>query len=183
VDADRLAHEVLDSPAAKQAVVEWLGEEALLENGKVDRQRVAGAAFGTEENLRRLEKIIHPEVLRRVEDEVRRHRRGDRGRGMLVLDVPLLASLPLRGECDALVFVDAEADARRRRAEERGLDAGEIARRESFQPSVEEKRRMADFVIHNSGSMEETREQVKACHARLNEWAAAKAKPRAAGER
>jgi dephospho-CoA kinase len=182
VDADRLAHEVLDSPSARQAVQEWLGEEVLLEDGKVDRQRVARAAFRTEENLKRLEKIIHPEVLRRVEVEIRRHRERARGQGLLVLDVPLLASLPLRGECDALVFVDAKAEVRHRRAVERGLDVGEIARREGFQASLEEKRRMADFVMDNSGSLEETREQVKACHARLNELAATRARPSATKE-
>jgi dephospho-CoA kinase len=171
VDADRLAHQVLDSPSARRAVLEWLGEEVLLEDGNLDRRRVARAVFSSKENLKRLEEIIHPEVLRRVEEEIRRHREDARGREMLVLDVPLLASLPLREECDALVYVEARAELRHRRAEGRGLDAQEVRRRESFQASLEVKKRMADFVIENSGSLEETREQVRACHGRLIEGA------------
>lgn len=165
VDADALAHEVLETPPVKAALVSWLGPRALRDDGSVDRALVARTAFSSPRDLEKLEALVHPEVLRAVERRVAEHRA--RGGGLLVLDAPLLLETPLGRACDRFVFVDAPLEVRRRRVSARGWAPGELEERERFQRSVEEKRRLAHFVIDNSGDLEATRAQVKECRARL----------------
>lgn len=161
VDADAIAHEVLRSPEVVALVRERFGEDALDEAGLPDRDRLARRVFareGGEEARRTLEGWIHPRVRARILEAL-----GEaRGAGVprIVLDVPLLLENEARhglvGECDVLVFVETGADERDRRARStRGWAAGELARRESAQIPLDEKRRRADYVVHNNGSLED----------------------------
>ena len=184
IDADKLAHEILESPAVRGELVSWLGAAVLDGDGRVDRKAVGKQVFTDPEKLERLEALVHPgvrkEIARKVE-EFRRDRRPDGpdgtddtawAGGLLVLDVPLLASTPLRDECDALVFVEASLDVRRERVKStRGWPAGELEKRERHQMPVEEKRRLADFVIDNSQEESETLREVEACLGELRKWA------------
>jgi dephospho-CoA kinase len=165
VDADRLAHEVLRTPEGRSRVVSRFGREVLGPDGELDRKRLAAVVFADRRSLEDLNAIIHPAVLEEILARVRSHRAGARrgagsASGLLVLDVPLLSESPLRNDCDALVFVDAEREVRQERLRVRGWDSGELERRESFQAPLEEKSRMAGFRIDNSGSLEETRAAV-----------------------
>jgi len=165
VDADRLAHEVLRTPEGRSRVVSRFGREVLGSDGELDRKRLAAVVFADRRSLEDLNAIIHPAVLAEILARVRSHRAGARrgsgsASGLLVLDVPLLSESPLRNDCDALVFVDAEREVRQERLRARGWDSGELERRESFQAPLEEKSRMAGFRIDNSGSLEETRAAV-----------------------
>lgn len=167
IDADRLAHEVLETPRARKALVEWLGPEALQGNGQVNRKHVARRVFSVPSELERLEKIVHPEVIRRVEERVKEHEQRKKEGDLLVLDVPLLLASPLKRLCHSLVFVDARDEVRRARVEAKGWEPGELEERESFQTTVEEKKRAADHFIDNSGPLEETRRQVEGLFRRL----------------
>jgi dephospho-CoA kinase len=166
LDADRMAHEVIETPAARDSLLRWLGEAILGPDGRVDRAAVARRVFGDEAALRRLEAIVHPEVLRRIEERVEAYERADAA-GTLVLDVPLLPLLPLKDRCDHLVYVDAPFSVRLRRVAARGWDSGDLRKRESFQPSDEEKRRLADFVIVNSGDLADTRARVTELYGKM----------------
>lgn len=168
IDADRVAHQVLREPAARDAIREAFGSGVFGADGEVDRQAVARLVFSDRRKLETLESILHPEVRRRITDRVEafRARQGSERR-VLVLDVPLLAESPLRELCDEIVFVDAPDDERRRRVEARGWSADELERREAHQPSIEKKRRLADVTIENSGSLEDLRLQVESLYRRL----------------
>lgn len=161
LDADQLAHEVLETPEARSAVARWLGEHVVGPDGRVDRGAVARTVFSDPLALGRLESIVHPEVLRRIDERVTAHERGEDDCEMLVLDVPLLPRLPLKDRCDFLVFVEAPLPEREERVAARGWPAGEIERRESFQPSNSQKKRIADFVVENRTDLAETSGQVR----------------------
>ena len=79
---------------------------------------------------------------------------------ILVLDVSLLASSPLREQCDEIVFVDADRATRLERCRERGWSPEEMDRRDTHQASLDDKRALASRVITNSGPLDETRRQV-----------------------
>ncbi len=177
-DADALAHEVLETKAAKEALVSWLGERVLRSDGTVDREFLARTAFADRAALKRLEALVHPEVIRMAERRIAEHRarpRGGKGpelpgretEALLVLDVPLLLETRLQEACDRFVFVDAPIELRRQRVSARGWAPGELEERERFQRSVEEKRERAHFVIDNSGDLEATRAQVRRCREEL----------------
>ncbi len=156
VDADRLAHEVLRGAEARRRVAVRFGAEVLGPGGEVDRRRLAERVFGDRKALEDLEAIVHPPVVEAIRERIELHRKAaERPRpDLLVLDVPLLAESPLRGECDALVFVDASLAERDSRTAPRGWAPGDLDRREKNQLSIEEKRRLARWVLDNSGPID-----------------------------
>jgi len=157
LDADRLAHEVLDEPETRSWLRERLGPAVLGPDGRVDRAAIARAVFAPQgEELRReLEGFTHPRVRARIMARLGEARAA--GVEPIVLDVPLLlendAQHGLARLCDALVFVDVPDEERERRVRrDRGWPAGERARRESAQLPLAEKRRRAQHVLPNHGS-------------------------------
>lgn len=157
VAADALAHEVLAQDEVAALVGEHFGPEALGPDGRPDRATLARVVFADPERRRILEGWIHPRVratIRARLDEARL-----RGVPVVVLDVPLLlendSESRLASECDALVFVDAPAAERDRRAvRDRGWSPGDVARRERAQLPLEAKRARADHVLANDGTTE-----------------------------
>jgi dephospho-CoA kinase len=81
---------------------------------------------------------------------------------VVVIDAPLLLETGTDRLCDVLVYVDAPRSHRLERVRRtRGWTAGELARRESAQWPLEKKKRRADYVIRNTGSVARTRRQVR----------------------
>ncbi len=173
INADAIAHEVLNSPSVRSQVVEWLGPGALEADGSVDRRQVAERVFSDRGALAHLESLVHPEVRRRIAARIESFRQAASSSDLLVLDIPLLARTPFPRDCDSIVFVETSSAERVRRAKEsRGWDEAELKRRETMQAPIAETRRLADFVIDNSGDRETTREQAKRYMAHLASAAA-----------
>lgn len=171
VDADVLAREVVEpgTPGFSEVVVAF-GPGVVTPDGSLDRRRLAGIVFADTEARRRLEAIVHPRVRARMAEEVARLR--DRlGRdALVVLDIPLLLETGARRAYDLagviVVWADRETQIRRLRERE-GLSREEIEQRLAAQIPLDEKRAIADWVIDNSGSLDETRPQARAVVERL----------------
>lgn len=159
LDADRTAKECLQDPAVLTEIRQVFGKEVFLPEGGVDRRRLADRAFSDPEALARLNTILHPRVRARIREALQNPgKEGD----VVVLDVPLLVGSELARLCDKVVAVRAPARLRLERvARDRGWDAQELARRESFQPSQAEKEAAADFIIENDGSLESLERKVR----------------------
>jgi len=170
LDADRMAHEELESPAGRQRLVERYGSSVLTPAGAIDREFLARHAFSKAGERRWLEGWIHPAVRVRIGAQLSAAR--DRGVACVVLDVPLLlendAQHHLVAACNALVFVDASAEVREHRARQsRGWPPGELARREAAQLDLDEKRARADHVVTNEGpreALDEVVRRIRAAH-------------------
>lgn len=153
VDADELAREAVEPGGAALAAIreEW-GDEVLDEEGRLDREEMRRRVFGDADARRRLEEIVHPEV-RRLRDERMTEAR-EAGADVVVSEVPLLLEKEMEEEFDVVVVVDAPRSVRRRRvAEERGVDAETFGAIEAAQWPADRKRRAADRVIDNGGSL------------------------------
>lgn len=156
VDADAIAREVLDGADVHAALAARFGPAVAPPGRPVDRVELGRIVFADADARRALESLTHPRVRARVRallDEARA-----RGAPRIVLDVPLLlendAQHGLVSECDVLVYVDADADAREARARgSRGWAPGEVARREATQMPLETKRARAHHVLVNSGDL------------------------------
>lgn len=156
VDADRIAHGVLEDPAVRRTLVAWWGP-AILRRGRVDRAEVARRAFGSAEATAKLNALTHPRIRRELKREIARARRLG---GVVIVEAALLLETGSDAGCDVLVFVDAPAAVRRRRAASRGWTAAEWRRREDAQWPLPRKRARADYVIDNGGSRAAARKQV-----------------------
>jgi dephospho-CoA kinase len=161
LNADEINHEVLQEPAIVREVVANWGEEVLNERGELDRRELADKVFGDEREVKKLEGILHPEVLKRImaaiaEEEARG------GVGVVVIDAPLLFEAGLAEECDRTVFIEAPEEARLERVKrDRKWDSKELSRRERHQKPLSFKRGHADVVLMNGGSTGELRKQVE----------------------
>jgi dephospho-CoA kinase len=171
IDADALAREVLESEEVRGELLAAFGPGILGSDGLPDRVELARRVFRDPAQRARLEAFTHP----RIRARIRALLDGARARRVprVVLDVPLLleneAAHGLAGECHELLFVDSDPLVRERRAAaSRGWASGEVARRETQQLPLEEKRARAHFVIHNRGSLDELASQVRSYLARID---------------
>jgi len=162
IDADKLAREVVKPD--KQAwfeIVAHFGKGILLKNGEIDRKALGEIVFGSDAERERLNAIVHPRVL----DEELKAIEEIKGRGLdaiLILSVPLLIESGHYRQCDKIVVVTVDRDTQIKRLMERdGFSREESLRRISAQMPLSEKVTYADFVIDNSGSIQETEFQVK----------------------
>lgn len=161
IDADRIARDVLDSPEVCEKLRRHWGESVFGDDGHPDRARIAESVFRDPEKLKELNGWVHPQTREQMRARLDRAlRRGERG--LVVIDAPLLLERELDRWCDVMVFVEADTTLRAARAQSaRGWNAEEVARRETAQVQLLEKRTRADVIIENNGSREKTLAQVK----------------------
>lgn len=158
-DADGIAHETIRRGADVYAnVVEAFGSGILDGVGEIDRKILGSRVFGCADDLARLNRLIHPEVRRRLDEWFA----CEAGRaGVAVAMVPLLFEVAGDWGWDRVICVTAP---RRRQFDwlaRRGLSPDEAARRIASQMPMEQKMAMADHVICNCGSVEMLREQTR----------------------
>lgn len=156
IEADRIAHEVLESPPLRSWIAARFGPELTAGQG-VDRAALGARVFADPAARAELEARVHPQVRLAIESRIAAARA--RHASPIVLDIPLLlesdAAQHWTALCDALVFVDADAKVREARATaRRGWPPGELARRESIQLPLDLKRARADVVIENDGDLD-----------------------------
>ena len=177
-DADTFARHALD-PGTRgyQQVLETFGPQLLTEEGDIDREALAAMVFADPEGRRRLEAIVHPEVARLFHQSVEPFRETER---IVVYSVPLLVEAGLQSAFDVVVVVVADEDGRvARLARDRRMSEESARARIRAQASDEDRRRVADLLIDNGGSVEDLERQVE----RLWQELLARSSPPPAGGR
>ncbi len=160
IDADEIAKEVVKpGTPAFQEIVQAFGREVVDEQGALDRKRLAAMVFQDAAKCEMLNRIVHPRVRKRELELLSQYKDNP----LVVLSVPLLFENNMEHLVDKVVVVVVnEAERMRRLTEQQdGLTPDEIQRRLQAQMPQEEKRKRANFVIDNSGSLEEAQAQVK----------------------
>lgn len=158
VDADAIAHEVLETDEIRAGLVELFGPDVIADDGSIDRKRIANLVFDAPDRRRALEELTHPAIRTRLLADLDAALKAG---SSVVLDAPLLVERGLIERCDRVVFVFAPPEVRRRRAEQRGMSPADWERRERSQASLEKKRIHADFVLDNSGDRERTESEIR----------------------
>ena len=162
LDADVFSREAMEPKRlAWRRIIETFGEQVLNEDQTVDRRALARVVFSDAQARRRLEEIIHPQVLRRMKQQLHRLRR-QRGVRAAVLDVPLLVEAGARDLVDVLVVVVAPAEVQRERLTKKyGWTDEEVMQRIEAQLDISAKVALADHVVDNGDGLERTRRQVR----------------------
>ncbi len=151
VDADDIAHKLLETDAVKERVIASFGRTILNSEGRIDHKELAGVVFADAERLSSLNDIIHPFVLRRTEELMLKYSRQVPVKA-IVLDMPLLVEVGWADRCDRLIFVQCSDRIRACRAKKKGFDENQLKIREKFQISLDRKVGLADnTVVNNSG--------------------------------
>ncbi|MDO8303801.1 MAG: dephospho-CoA kinase, partial [Sedimentisphaerales bacterium] len=113
-----------------------------------------------ESPLQMLTDIIHPPVLEKTAVLIEKYM-ADAAILAIVLDMPLLMEVGWEKRCNSLVFVDCEPQIRLKRARIRGFfNENELKARENFQISLDKKRQISDYTVHNDSDLSELAQQI-----------------------
>ena len=158
IDADGLSHRAMDKRApGYQKVVAAFGNWILAENDEIDREKLGKLVFSDAEALVKLEGIIHPFVRQAVDHLVNKS-----SQKVVVIEAIKLLESPLLEACDVVWVASASEEVQRKRLiETRKMDQATATQRMAVQAPQSEKISVADTVIENNGSYEETWLQVK----------------------
>ncbi len=164
LDADHVAHALI-APGGEcaEAVAREFGARVRAAQGGIDRTALGAVVFADADARERLNRLLHPAVIRRMRAwaaDVRRE-----GRIGLAV-VPLLFEVGLEKEWDAVVCVAADEKTMLERLAARDLSLAEAKERIASQWPVREKKTRADRVIENNGSLAELE---NACRAVWND--------------
>ncbi|AZU63582.1 dephospho-CoA kinase [Neobacillus mesonae] len=167
IDADveaRLA--VQNGEPAYIKIVAEFGREILLPNGEIDRPKLGSIIFHQEEKRQLLNQIVHPEVRRQMNEKIDQAKNANEE--VIVLDIPLLfeSKLTFMVEKTILVYVDEETQLKRL-MERNNLSPADAKARIDSQMPLSEKVSLADAIIDNNGTIEETKNQLMKT---LAEW-------------
>lgn len=155
VSTDLLAKEVLTSRACYNRILRSFGSGVSLKDGSIDRKKLAKEVFSDKSKRKRLESILHPEIIKRALALVKRS-----NENIIIVEAPLLFEAGLE-KCFALtVCVDAPCSVRLRRTAARGWTSGELRRRSAAQFTAGEKAARADIVIGNGGTLRDLKAKV-----------------------
>lgn len=159
--ADAEAKRLMEAdPAVRQDLVAAFGPESFTPEGRLDRAYLAGRVFGDPDAVARINAIVHPRV--RDAFEAARARAAADGVPLLVKEAALIFETGGERFLDAVAVVVApEADRLRRVAARDGSSEAQIRARMRHQLSDEERRRRADYVLENTGSLDDLRRQVE----------------------
>jgi len=173
--ADEISHQLmLPGEAVYREVVEHFGAGILDPDGTVNRARLAELAFGGAGKASRVEElnqIVHPAVIQRQEEWIAAVGRRD-PHAIAMVEAALILEAKMEKGFDRLVVVTCRPEQRIERWAQRlkvDLERArrEVMRRMAAQLSDEEKIKAADYVIDNSGSLDETERQVKRIYSEL----------------
>ena len=181
VQADRIAHSLMQpGESVYNEVVRHFGREILNPDGTVNRSKLAEVAFGPANapegsrasRIEELNRIVHPVVIRSQDAWMEEMGRQD-PHAVAIVEAALILEAGVAKRFDRLIVVTSSAEQRIARfATRQKIDPEtarkEVTRRMAAQLPDEEKIKAADHVIDNSGSLDQTREQVRVVWQRLH---------------
>jgi dephospho-CoA kinase len=162
IDADQIARELVQPrTSAWEELVKVFGKEILQKNGSIHRKQLAAKVFSDPTQRDLLNRTLHP----RIKEEMGRRLKaiGQKDpEAIVVIDAPLLVEMGNHREMDkVIVVISTEAQQIARLREREGMDQEEARRIMASQMATKEKVKVADFVIRNEGSLEETERRAR----------------------
>lgn len=172
VQADAISHRLMQpGQAVYDEVVRRFGRGILNPDGTVNRPKLAQAAFGDPPRVEELNRIVHPAVVEEQDRWMQEVGARDPS-AIAMVEAALILEAGAANRFDCMVVVTCRPEQRverwaRRTRTDLETARAEVTRRMAAQWPDEEKVKAADYVIDNSGSLDETQEQVKVIYESL----------------
>lgn len=159
--ADKVAHQVMARGGpAYDSIVAKFGKEFVSMDGEIDRDKLGEHVFGNPDLLNSLNEIVHPHVEEAILEEIAYLK--TKNSRLVILDIPLLFEAEFEHLCEEIWLVYVPASTQIERLMKRNsLSREQAEKRLASQMSIEDKKEKSDFVIDNSGSLDNTRSQLK----------------------
>jgi len=162
LDADRISREVT-APGGRAygAVVETFGRGIVRQDGSIDRKRLGEIVFADPLQRSRLEEITHPAIFEAMKEAIAGIKR--EGHRAAVVEATLIHESGRKGLFEAVISVTCDREtAISRLAARDGMSRAQAETRLRAQMDSERKADASDYVIDNSGNLDDTRRQVVA---------------------
>jgi dephospho-CoA kinase len=145
IDADKIAHKLLDKKAAQ--ITNVFGDK-FIENGKVKRKELGALVFHDKKKREILECILHEDIYKTIQKKAASLKKQKKP---FIIDIPLFfeKSGIYKNALTAVVYAPKKEQIKRGMQRD-GLKKEEIEARIAAQIDIEQKRAMADIVIDNS---------------------------------
>lgn len=141
-----------------QKILECFGKETIRADGELDREKLGRIVFADREKLDELNRIVHPEVMRKVREEIIRKKK--EGTELFVVESALLPEVGYE-LCDELWYIYTDESVRRERLKKsRGYTDEKITDMILSQTDESGFRKVCAAVIDNSGTFENTKRQI-----------------------
>jgi dephospho-CoA kinase len=170
IDFDLLSRKVVEpgKPAWKE-IIAYFGEQVLLEDRTLDRKKLSEVVFGDMEKRKKMEGFIHPRVFEEFIKLVKEVTSKD-PHAIIQVDVPLMIEINLQYVFHKILLVYVPETMQVERLMKRDRISEEMAKNMiRSQLPIEEKKGYADFIVDNSGTLEDTRKQVVEIWGKLKE--------------
>jgi dephospho-CoA kinase len=161
IDADALARQIVEphQPAWNE-IVNTFGEEILQSDGTLDRKKLRKLVFDEPHARKQLEDITHPRIRRLAQEKIAES--AATGAPLVVYEAPLFFETGIHVWLRPVILVASDTATQKRRLQERdNLTDEEIEQHLKAQMSLEEKRKLADYVVENNGTVEELERAVE----------------------
>jgi len=153
IDADKIAHKILDEQ--HEAIAQKFGE-TLVHEGKVDRKALGAIVFSDTSKRKELEALLHPLIYDEIE---RLSIEQDRLKKPYFIDIPLFFENKRYPIERSLVVYTTEEQQLERLMQREGYTKEEALNRIHSQIPIEKKRKLATYVIDNSGTLTQLEEE------------------------
>lgn len=160
IDADEVGHRLLkkNAPAHKK-IIKFFGTTVLDNGGEINRKKLGDLVFSSQGKLRLLNKIIHPLMEEEFRKEIAKYRR--EGKELTVLNAAILLEAGWDKLIDKTILVTTRKELRIKRLESRGIDRERALAIFFSQWSDERKKKKADFIIENNGSLADLKKKIR----------------------
>jgi dephospho-CoA kinase len=161
IDADQVARKVVEPGSlGLNKIIENFGSEMVTAEGRLDRAKLGELVFNDEEARERLNALLHPLIIEEMKQLTGQSLKKE-PHSIVIWDVPLLIEENLTQFVEQVIVVYVPESIQLKRLMERNqLTETEAIKRMKSQLSIEDKKKVADYIIDNSGSLEDTERQV-----------------------
>jgi dephospho-CoA kinase len=168
LSGDQFGKEVVEkNKKVRNELVRTFGKPILNKNKSLNRRKLGRLAFASKESKDKLNKIIHPYLLKELKKRIR-SLRAKGCQGLVVIDAALIVEWGLQNELDHLIFVESKREDKIRRLQkQKGYSRKEALDRIKSQLPETAKKRLADFVIINDKGMRELRKKTEKIFSQL----------------
>ena len=156
IDADKIGHEALDDDYVKEKLILAFGNE-ILDDNKINRQKLGELVFGNSSNLNVLNSIIHPEIRKKILQKIDKNN----DKELIFIDVALLFEAKFDDLVDKIIVVYVDKNTQLTRLMKRNfISKKEALSRIVSQMSPTEKAKLGDYTVNNNLDVINTYEQV-----------------------
>jgi len=167
ISGDELGHEVVETDSVVFfRLVNSFGPSIIDKGTRINRRRLAVLAFSSAENTRLLNTIVHPPLLRRLDERIAH---AERYRYHAVVDAALLVYWKYHTRMNCTIMISSYSRNRRQRLFSLGLRLEDIQLRERAQSPLAVLRRECDLVLTNNAGLETLRKKARNLYSRLTE--------------